>query len=251
MPLPAVEPAPDVSTIPIPEPMPYLADPYMASEPLPESEFAPVFGYESEYTVSGPAVEPAATNQSAVVVISRLVDGLLYPASERNLAERTVTLVDGLRQLADMLLGGAGVAGAADALSTTSNGLAAEVLRLVDGLLYPGGFGQALTERVAGLVGNLLGLVDGLLGEGGTSGPVPAPSYPHAPVAPVPAPSYPTSFSSNGSPAFGSEGTASVLLLAVLASSLVVLLLVGKHSWTSRAVLRPSSVLRLVAERPG
>jgi hypothetical protein len=210
-----------------------------------------VFGYAPEYMVSVPAVEPAITSEGVVAVLSQSVDQLLNPASERNLAERTVVLVDGLRQLADdMLLGGSEMAGAANAPSAAPKGLAAELLGLVDGLLDLES-GQDLTQRVAGLVGNLMGLLDGLVGEGGTPSPVPAPSYPHAPVAPVPAPSYPTSFSSNGSPAFGSEGTASVLLLAVLASSLVVLLLVGKHSWTSRAVLRPSSVLRLVAERPG
>jgi hypothetical protein len=169
----------------------------------------------------GYAPEPAATSEGIAAVLSRLVDELLPPDSEHNLAERAAAL----------------------------KGLAAEVLRLVDGLLHPDS-GQDLTQRVAGLATNLLGLVDGLIGEGGTRGPIPEPSSPHAPAAPVPAPSFPTSISSNGSPTFG-EGTLSVLLLGVLASSLVITLRVGKHSWTSRATLRPSSAIRPTLEHPG
>jgi hypothetical protein len=222
-----------------PEPVSYGALPASA---LPEQTLTRVFGY---------APDSATTSEGVIEVLSRLVNGLLHPASEGNLAERAAALVDGLLNLAEKLLGAAGAAGGAEGVSAppTLKGLAAEMLRLVDGLLHPAS-GQDLTQRVAGLVANLLGLIDGLVGEGGTPGPVPEPSSPHAPAAPVPAPSFPTSISSNGSPTF-SEGTASVLLLGVLASSLVILLRVGKHSWTSRAMFRPSSALRLAVERPG
>jgi hypothetical protein len=236
------------------DPAPVLTD-LVVTDPLPapvlsESALALVFGYAPEYMTSGPAVKPAITSEGVVAVLSQSVDQLLNPASERNLAERTVVLVDGLRQLADdMLLGGSEMAGAADAPSAALKGLPAELLGLVDGLLNLES-GQDLTQRVAGLVGNLMGLLDGLVGEGGTPSPVPAPSYPHAPVAPVPAPSYPTSISSNGSLTFG-EGSASVLLLAVLAPSLVIFLRAGKHSWTSRVTIGPCSALQPTIERPG
>jgi hypothetical protein len=248
------DPAPVPTAPVVTDPTPILTD-LVVSDPLPtpvlsESALAPVFGYAPEYMTSGPAVEPATTSEGVVAVLSQSVDQLLNPASERNLAERTVVLVDELRQLADdMLLGGSEMAGAADAPSAALKGLPAELLGLVDGLLNLES-GQDLTQRVAGLVGNLMGLLDGLVGEGGTPSPVPAPSYPHAPVAPVPAPSYPTSISSNGSLTFG-EGSASVLLLAVLAPSLVIFLRAGKHSWTSRVTIGPCSALQPTIERPG
>jgi hypothetical protein len=248
------EPAPVPNAPVVTDPAPVLTD-LVVTDPLPapvlsESALAPVFGYAPEYMTSGPAVEPAITSEGVVAVLSQSVDQLLNPASERNLAERTVVLVDGLRQLTDdMLLGGSETAGAADAPTAALKGLPAELLGLVDGLLDLES-GQDLTQRVAGLVGNLMGLLDGLVGEGGTPSPVPAPSYPHAPVAPVPAPSYPTSISSNGSLTFG-EGSASVLLLAVLAPSLVIFLRAGKHSWSSRVTIGPSSALRPAIERPG
>jgi hypothetical protein len=248
------DPAPVPTAPVVTDPAPILTD-LAVTDPLPapvlsESALAPVFGYAPEYMASGPTIEPAITSEGVVGVLSQSVDQLLNPASERTLAERTVVLVDGLRQLADdMLLGGSEMAGAANAPSAAPKGLAAELLGLVDGLLNLES-GQDLTQRVAGLVGNLMGLLDGLVGEGGTPSPVPAPSYPHAPVAPVPAPSYPTSISSNGSLTFG-EGSASVLLLAVLAPSLVIFLRAGKHSWTSRVAIGPSSALQPTIERPG
>ena len=248
------DPAPVPTAPVVTDPAPVLTD-LVVTDPLPapvlsESALALVFGYAPEYMTSGPAVEPATTSEGVVAVLSQSVDQLLNPASERNLAERTVVLVDELRQLADdMLLGGSEMAGAADAPSAALKGLPAELLGLVDGLLNLES-GQDLTQRVAGLVGNLMGLLDGLVGEGGTPSPVPAPSYPHAPVAPVPAPSYPTSISSNGSLTFG-EGSASVLLLAVLAPSLVIFLRAGKHSWTSRVTIGPCSALQPTIERPG
>jgi hypothetical protein len=248
------DPAPVPTAPVVTDPAPILTD-LAVTDPLPapvlsESALAPVFGYAPEYMASGPTIEPAITSEGVVGVLSQSVDQLLNPASERTLAERTVVLVDGLRQLADdMLLGGSEMAGAANAPSASPKGLAAELLGLVDGLLNLES-GQDLTQRVAGLVGNLMGLLDGLVGEGGTPSPVPAPSYPHAPVAPVPAPSYPTSISSNGSLTFG-EGSASVLLLAVLAPSLVIFLRAGKHSWTSRVAIWPSSALQPTIERPG
>ena len=250
------DPAPVLTAPVVTDPVPVVTAPApVVTDPLPapvlfESALAPVFGYAPEYMASGPTVEPATTSEGVAAVLSQSVNQLLNPASKRNLAERTVVLVDGLRQLADdMLLGGSEMAGAADAPSAALKGLPAELLGLVDGLQDLES-GQDLTQRVAGLVGNLMGMLDGLVGEGGTPSPVPAPSFPHAPVAPVPAPSYPTSISSNGSLTFG-EGSASVLLLAVLAPSLVIFLRAGKHSWSSCVTIGPSSALRPAVERPG
>lgn len=223
------------------EPLPYDAAPasWPILEPAPESAFG-----------TAPYGTATTTPEGAAASLSALVDELLAPAHERKeLAERAGELVDGLLRLADSLLATAKAMGPKDAPSAALEGLAAEVLRLVDGLLGPEP-GRDLAERVAGLVAGLLGLVDGLLGDDGTPSPAPEPPAPRAPAAPVPAPSSPTGVSSGASAAFGDGAASSALLLGVLASSLI-LLRGGKHSWPSRTFSRPASILRPAIERPG
>jgi hypothetical protein len=225
-------------------------EPALPIAPLPEPTIAPLPWPVLDPMPVESAVSGLPTTREGVAAgLSRLVDDLLNPASERNLAERVGELVAGLLVLVDDLLGNGKTPGPADAPAAALQGLAAEMLRLMDGLLDSGS-GQDLAERVGGLVAGLMGLVDGLLDGGATQGPVPPLPAPDAPAAPVPAPSSPTSFSSGGSTAFG-DGTASVLLLAVLALSSALLGGSGSSSWHSRAFPRPGSVLQPAIERPG
>ena len=230
---------------------PVLLDGSLPYDPtLPEPTIAPLFWSAlNPMPAESPASGLPTTREGLAAGLSRLVDDLLNPASDQDLAERVGQLVAGLMGLVDDLLGKGEAPGPADAPALLQ-GLAAEMLHLVDGLLDSGS-GQDLAEQVGGLIAGLMGLVDGLL-DGGPAqqGPVPPPSVPDAPAAPVPAPSSPTSFSSGGSTAFG-DGTASVVLLAVLALSSALLGGSGSSSWHSRAFPRPGSVLQPAIERPG
>jgi hypothetical protein len=169
-------------------------------------------------------------------------------------------LVDGLL---GGLLGGGETPNPANTPTTPAvlENLAIALMRLVEELQHSF-FGQASSsffEKVSNSPGQIYSaLVDmppptsfSFFSAEGIPTPTETPTegIPMPVQAPVPAPTPPVSSFLGGSGSLGG-GDAPVLLLGVLASS-AILILRGRFSWPSHALLKPLSDPQLTIERPG
>jgi hypothetical protein len=210
---------------------------------------------------------PEQVVSSFVAKLKELVDGLLGGAAGQDAPEQVVNnLVAKLKELVDGLLGrllGGGEAPNPANMPTTPaalENLAIALTRLVEELQHSF-FGQASSsffEKVSNSPGQIYSaLVDmppttfSFFSAEGIPIPTETPTggIPMPVQAPVPAPTPPVSSFLGGSGSLGS-GDAPVLLLGVLAS-FAILMLRGRFSWPSHALLKPLSGPRLTFERPG
>jgi len=209
-----------------------------------------------------------------VAKLKELVDGLLGGGGAgQDMAEQVSGLVAKLKELVDGLLGGL-----LDGGETPNPGnmptspailenLVTALMRLLD-VLHHSFFGQA-SDSSFGQVSNLPEQINSALVDipppisfsafSAEGIPTPTEQTPteqnqmpvhQTPVqAPVPSPTPPVSSYLAGSGTLVG-GDAPVLLLGALAS-LAILMLGGRFSWPSYAILKPLSAIQLAIERPG
>src|SRR5215217_4420002 len=210
--------------------------------------------------------EPALVEQVGELVdaLRELVDGLLGGAAgQEDMAEQVSGLVAKLKELVDGLLGGLLDGGETPnpgnmpTSPATLENLATALMRLVE-VLHHSFFGQASNSSF-GQVSNLPEQINSALVDipppisfsafSAEGSPTPTERNQMPVQAPVPSPTPPVSSYLGGSGTLVS-GDAPVLLLGVLAS-LAILMLGGRFSWPSYAILKPLSAIQLAIERPG
>jgi hypothetical protein len=217
----------------------------------------------------GPPGQDVSEQLSGVVAkLKELVDGLLGGAAGQDVPEQLSGVVAKLKELVDGLLGGLLGEGEtpnpADASASPAalEILATALVRLMD-VLQHSFFEQAsnsffvqsstLPEQInSALVGIPSPTYFSFFEAEGSPTPteeIPTPVPTPVQAPPIPSQTPPVSSSLAGSGTLGS-GDAPVLLAGVLAS-LAILMLGGRFSWPSYALLKPLSAVRLPIERPG
>ena len=211
------------------------------------------------------AVEPMAALPS---LVTKLVDELLGGVPGKDVPEQVSGVVAKLKELVDGLLGGLlGEGEAPNPADAPSSPAALEILatalvRLMD-VLQHSFFEQAsnsffvqtstLPEQInSALVGIPSPTYFSFFEAEGSPTPteeIPTPVPTPVQAPPIPSQTPPVGSSLAGSGTLGS-GDAPVLLAGVLAS-LAILMLGGRFSWPSYALLKPLSAVRLPIERPG
>jgi hypothetical protein len=263
---PVVEESTPIETAPV-EPTPVLSQPALVEQ---VGDIVDALKDLMDGLLSGAAGQDIVDQVDDLVdALKDLVYGLLGGAAGQDMPEQVSGLVAKLKELVDGLLGGL-----LDGGETPNPGnmptspailenLATALMRLLD-VLHHSFFGQA-SDSSFGQVSNLPEQINSALVDipppisfsafSAEGIPTPTEQTPteqnQMPVhqTPVPSSTPPVSSYLAGSGTLVG-GDAPVLLLGALAS-LAILMLGGRFSWPSYAILKPLSAIQLAIERPG